>query len=174
MKTLYLFKSYLTLASHPLGPQNIPMSQLLRVIVIASALTGYVNGLSTFQWPNPLLSYADNQLYEGPLGSLVTNCAPRDDTTVSAQWLRLVSGKSTLTNYLLRIESQAYHDVSTHDEELGTGGLDASIMYELERPQVSLSITLLHLCLMLDLQNIGTGMAGRWTVLVLYRHVSNH
>lgn len=81
------------------------MLQLLRAIVIASALTEYVNSLSTFQWPNPLLSYADNQLYEGPLGLLVTRCAPRDDTTVSAQWLRLVSGEPIITICELKLRS---------------------------------------------------------------------
>lgn len=29
----------------------------------------------------------------------------------------------------------AFHDMSTHDEEAGTGGLDASIMFETERPE---------------------------------------
>ncbi|KAE9407571.1 heme peroxidase [Gymnopus androsaceus JB14] len=94
------------------------MSQLLRFLVIAGTLTGYARSLSTFQWPNPLLSYADNQLYEGPLDIVVQGCPLRDNTTISAQWLRI-----------------AYHDMSTHDVDSGTGGLDASIMYELDRPQ---------------------------------------
>ncbi|KAE9382519.1 hypothetical protein BT96DRAFT_1027616 [Gymnopus androsaceus JB14] len=94
------------------------MSQLLRFLAIAGTLTGYTQSLSTFQWPNPLLSYADNQLYESDLDSFVAGCPGRDNTTVSAQWLRI-----------------AYHDMSTHDVDSGTGGLDASIMYELDRPQ---------------------------------------
>ncbi|KAE9398666.1 heme peroxidase [Gymnopus androsaceus JB14] len=99
--------------------------QFLHVLAIASTLTGYgmTQSLSspTFHWPNPLLSYADQQLYEGPVGIVVANCNPRDDTTVSAQWLRL-----------------AYHDMATHNVDDGTGGLDASIMYELDRAQANL------------------------------------
>ncbi|KAL0058151.1 hypothetical protein AAF712_015175, partial [Marasmius tenuissimus] len=38
--------------------------------------------------------------------------------SVGAQWIRL-----------------AYHDMSTHNVEDGMGGLDASIMFELDRPQ---------------------------------------
>ncbi|KAJ3979808.1 heme peroxidase [Lentinula detonsa] len=73
---------------------------------------------STFQWPNPQLAYADKQLYEGSLGLLAQNCPPRENTTIPAQWLRI-----------------AYHDMSTHNVDDGTGGLDASIQYELDRPQ---------------------------------------
>ncbi|KAE9405955.1 heme peroxidase [Gymnopus androsaceus JB14] len=101
------------------------MSQLLRLLAVSSTLAGYAQSLSTFQWPNPLLSYADNQLYEGNLDILVDGCPGRDNTTIAAQWLRI-----------------AYHDMSTHDVDDGTGGLDASIMYELDRPQ-----------------NVGEGMA---------------
>ncbi|KAE9405937.1 heme peroxidase [Gymnopus androsaceus JB14] len=100
------------------------MSQLIRFLAVAGTLAGYAQSLSTFQWPNPLLSYADNQLYEGNL-DLTGGCPTRDDTTISAQWLRV-----------------AYHDMSTHNVDDGTGGLDASIMYELDMPQ-----------------NVGEGMA---------------
>ena len=31
---------------------------------------------------------------------------------------------------------QAYHDMATHDVEDGTGGLDASIQFEQDRPEV--------------------------------------
>ncbi|KAJ7793123.1 heme peroxidase [Mycena olivaceomarginata] len=41
------------------------------------------------------------------------------------------------------IIEQAYHDMATHDIDSGTGGVDASIAYELDRPQ-----------------NIGVGMRG--------------
>jgi hypothetical protein len=40
---------------------------------------------------------------------------------------------------LASINIQAYHDMATHDIESGTGGLDASIAFELDRPQVSYS-----------------------------------
>ncbi|KIK56946.1 hypothetical protein GYMLUDRAFT_229967 [Collybiopsis luxurians FD-317 M1] len=86
--------------------------------LIVCALSDLVRSLSTFQWPNPLLSYADRQLYEGPLQGFAKGCPPRDNTTIPAQWLRI-----------------AYHDMSTHNVDDGTGGLDASIQYELDRSQ---------------------------------------
>ncbi|KAL0058831.1 hypothetical protein AAF712_014458 [Marasmius tenuissimus] len=45
-------------------------------------------------------------------------CETRDGTTTAAQWIRL-----------------AYHDMSTHNVDDGTGGLDGSIAFELDRPQ---------------------------------------
>ncbi|GAW08282.1 l-ascorbate oxidase [Lentinula edodes] len=74
--------------------------------------------LSTFQWPNPQLAYTDKMIYESGLNLLAQGCPSRDNTTVPAQWLRI-----------------AYHDMSTHDVDDGTGGLDASIQFELDRPQ---------------------------------------
>ncbi|KAJ3924907.1 MAG: heme peroxidase [Lentinula lateritia] len=74
--------------------------------------------LSTFQWPNPQLAYADKMLYESTLGLLAQGCPPQDNSTVPAQWLRI-----------------AYHDMSMHDVDDGTGGLDALIQFELDRPQ---------------------------------------
>ncbi|KAJ3809546.1 heme peroxidase [Lentinula aff. lateritia] len=87
-------------------------------VIITSGLTGLAHGLSTFQWPNPQLAYADKMLYESTSGLLAQGCPPRDNSTVPAQWLRI-----------------AYHDMSTHDVDDGTGGLDASIQFELDRPQ---------------------------------------
>ncbi|KAK1230801.1 hypothetical protein PQX77_006101 [Marasmius sp. AFHP31] len=46
------------------------------------------------------------------------DCPLRDSTTFAAQWIRL-----------------AYHDMSTHNVEDGTGGLDASIRFELNRAE---------------------------------------
>ncbi|KAJ3866255.1 heme peroxidase [Lentinula novae-zelandiae] len=86
--------------------------------IIYTGLAGVAYSFPTFQWPNPQLAYADNQLYEGVLDILAQNCPARDNTTINAEWLRI-----------------AYHDMSTHDVDDGTGGLDASIQYELDRPQ---------------------------------------
>ncbi|KAJ3784363.1 heme peroxidase [Lentinula aff. detonsa] len=100
------------------------MVQSLRALyaraIVTCALAGYAHSFSTFQWPNPQLSYADSQIYEGSMSILTQGCPPRENTTVPAQWLRIAS---------------AYHDMSTHDVDDGTGGLDASIQYELDRPQ---------------------------------------
>ncbi|KAE9405437.1 heme peroxidase [Gymnopus androsaceus JB14] len=91
---------------------------LQSLFLVACIYASSAHAFATFQWPNPLLRYADQQLYEAGLDQFVANCLAADNTTVSAQWLRI-----------------AYHDMSTHDEEDGTGGLDASIQYELDRPQ---------------------------------------
>ncbi|KAF9077113.1 heme peroxidase [Rhodocollybia butyracea] len=96
------------------------------VTIVCAVGTSYAQSTSTFQWPNALLGWADKQLFEGPLSILVAGCSARDDTTVAAQWLRI-----------------AYHDMSTHDIDNGLGGLDASIQFELDRPQ-----------------NVGEGMAA--------------
>lgn len=60
------------------------------------------------------------------MASLQHPCKTRSDTgaSVGAEWLRLV-----------------YHDVATHDAVAGTGGLDASIAFELDREEVSAMLT---------------------------------
>ncbi|KAF8182248.1 heme peroxidase, partial [Mycena galopus ATCC 62051] len=76
---------------------------------------------AVFHWPDPLLDNIDDQLHVdrfSALNSLSLGCATRDLTTVGAQWLRV-----------------AFHDFATHDMETGLGGIDASIILELERPQ---------------------------------------
>ncbi|KAF7363227.1 Peroxidase [Mycena venus] len=76
---------------------------------------------AVFNWPDPLLDNIDDQLYVdrfSPISFATLECAGRDLTTVAAQWMRL-----------------AFHDFATHDSEAGTGGLDASIVFELDRPQ---------------------------------------
>ncbi|KAF8180920.1 heme peroxidase, partial [Mycena galopus ATCC 62051] len=76
---------------------------------------------AVFNWPDPLLDNIDDQLHVDrftTLNSLPLHCATRDGTTVAAQWLRI-----------------AFHDFATHDIKTGKGGLDASIIFELDRPQ---------------------------------------
>ncbi|KAL0063921.1 hypothetical protein AAF712_009111 [Marasmius tenuissimus] len=63
-------------------------------------------------------------------------CSTSDNSTTAAQWLRL-----------------AYHDMSTHNVDDGSGGLDGSIIYELDRPQ-----------------NIGIGMRRSVNELVPFMH----
>ncbi|KAI3616093.1 l-ascorbate oxidase [Moniliophthora roreri] len=72
-----------------------------------------------FHWPSPQMDWIDSVLYELPfLENTTLNCAERDNTTVGAQWLRI-----------------AFHDSATHNVEDGTGGADASIIYELDRAE---------------------------------------
>lgn len=64
------------------------------------------------------------------MASLQHPCKTRSDTgaSVGAEWLRLV-----------------YHDVATHDAVAGTGGLDASIAFEIDREEVSDMLTYVFL-----------------------------
>ncbi|KAK7045976.1 hypothetical protein VNI00_006971 [Paramarasmius palmivorus] len=74
-------------------------------------------GTMDLHWPYPQqLTHQEELLYENGVTSLTINCPVRDSTTVPAQWVRL-----------------AYHDMSTHNIEDGTGGLDGSIRFELDR-----------------------------------------
>jgi len=41
-----------------------------------------------------------------------------------------------ITALISIIPSKAYHDMATHNIEDGTGGMDASIRFELDRPEV--------------------------------------
>ncbi|KAG6848659.1 hypothetical protein H0H93_015129, partial [Arthromyces matolae] len=98
-------------------------SHLFRLTQGLSLLTGLAVASSSpavFFWPNPQLSFIDEVLYgsKGALAIFTQFCARRQSTTVAAQWLRL-----------------AFHDMATHNVTDGSGGLDASIIYELDRPQ---------------------------------------
>ncbi|KAJ6470528.1 heme peroxidase [Mycena sanguinolenta] len=77
---------------------------------------------AVFHWPDPAMDTMDVILYQpgnpSTIPTLPLDCFSDDNTTVSAQWLRI-----------------AYHDAASHDSIAGTGGLDASIMFELDRPQ---------------------------------------
>ncbi|KAL0575542.1 hypothetical protein V5O48_006416 [Marasmius crinis-equi] len=69
-----------------------------------------------FHWPSPEMDWIDAVIYEQPFFERLTgNCAARDNTTVAAQWIRM-----------------AFHDMSTHNVEDGTGGLDASVIFEFD------------------------------------------
>ncbi|KAF9269321.1 heme peroxidase [Marasmius fiardii PR-910] len=96
---------------------------------------------SGVHWPNPQIEHLDRMLWhESDLPKLTFNCPQRgaDQSTFSAQWVRL-----------------AYHDMSTHNVDDGTGGLDASIAYELQlnRPQ-----------------NVGAGMLSSLNDFVPFTH----
>ncbi|KAM0261527.1 hypothetical protein ACHAQJ_002210 [Trichoderma viride] len=84
-------------------------------------------------WPNEEIDEIEKLLFEqenpfdgpGSLASLVSGCTgfgagPGGSTgrSFGAEWLR-----------------NAYHDMSTADVHAGTGGLDASIVFEMDRPE---------------------------------------
>ncbi|KAF7363106.1 Peroxidase [Mycena venus] len=94
---------------------------LLGVFLRLASIVHLVLGAAVFHWPDPLLDTLDDQLYRpgfSPASTFALNCGPRDNSTIAAQWLRL-----------------AYHDMATHDSTTGTGGMDASIVFEFDRPQ---------------------------------------
>ncbi|KAF8643780.1 hypothetical protein AX16_008799 [Volvariella volvacea WC 439] len=94
-------------------------SLVLPIFLTIPAATGY-------RWPSPQYDALETFLYEGiradgsSMASLVHPCKTRPSTraSVAAEWLRFT-----------------YHDVSTHNIEDGTGGLDASVAYELDREE---------------------------------------
>ncbi|KAJ6479043.1 hypothetical protein C8R45DRAFT_933821 [Mycena sanguinolenta] len=78
-----------------------------------------VIGAVVFNWPDPFLDTLDRLLYEqSDVATFAETGVARDNSTFAAQWLRL-----------------AYHDMATHNNTSGTGGLDASIQFEFTRPQ---------------------------------------
>ncbi|KAJ7924129.1 heme peroxidase [Mycena leptocephala] len=90
-------------------------------VLVGLASCHLVVGAAVFHWPDPAMDNIDDQLYIpffSPVSTFALNCGQRDDTSLAAQWLRI-----------------AYHDMATHDIQSGTGGLDASIAFELDRPQ---------------------------------------
>ncbi|KAJ8079831.1 hypothetical protein PM082_016655 [Marasmius tenuissimus] len=87
-------------------------------LVVASGVATLAQG-KMFHWPNRQMDWVDTVLYETAFFENITlNCLPRDNTTVGAQWVRL-----------------GFHDMATHNIDDGTGGLDGSILYELDRPE---------------------------------------
>ncbi|KAK1217999.1 hypothetical protein PQX77_019330 [Marasmius sp. AFHP31] len=91
--------------------------------------------VASIHWPDIRMERLDALLWEESLlTQIINNCPVRSNSTIAAQWVRL-----------------AYHDMSTHNVDDGTGGLDASIAYELDRAQ-----------------NIGSGMAGSVSDLIAF------
>ncbi|KAJ3550967.1 hypothetical protein NMY22_g97 [Coprinellus aureogranulatus] len=95
-------------------------------VFLASWVLASTQSAQAYQWPDPRYEALEMLLYEGRrsdnsnLASTQHPCKNRGSTkaSVGAEWLRL-----------------AYHDVATHDAEKGTGGLDASVAFELDREE---------------------------------------
>ncbi|KAL7940295.1 heme peroxidase [Trichoderma barbatum] len=87
---------------------------------------------ASYVWPNEKIDELERELYEqenpfdGPAGtvSFVAGCSgPAEGVlgigrSFGAEWIR-----------------NAYHDMATADVSAGTGGLDASIVFEMDRPE---------------------------------------
>ncbi|KAF9020015.1 heme peroxidase [Hymenopellis radicata] len=109
-----------------------------------------VRSAAVFNWPDPLLDNIDNHLYVNHFSGMSTatlGCVERDLTTVAAQWLRL-----------------AFHDFATHNITDGTGGLDASIIYELGSAQ---NVGLGQRKTLVDYLNVPTEYTGMADVIAM-------
>ncbi|PFH51753.1 hypothetical protein AMATHDRAFT_58608 [Amanita thiersii Skay4041] len=92
-------------------------------LLFASSITPHA---LSYKWPSPQYEALEGYLYEGRrsdgsnLAAIVHPCRKRQGTlsSIPAEWLRF-----------------AFHDMSTYDASNGTGGLDSSITYELNRPE---------------------------------------
>ncbi|KAG5653855.1 hypothetical protein H0H81_009934 [Sphagnurus paluster] len=73
-------------ATHSIS--NSAFSLLLLCILGVSPVKGASS--ATFKWPDPRMDLIDETLYGAKqLAALTENCAPRDKSTVAAQWIRL-------------------------------------------------------------------------------------
>lgn len=101
------------------------MTRIVQLLVHVAAVMASASA-STYTWPSDT-DFLETLLYE-QIGqdafspaAVVAPCGIVDlgkGRSVAAEWIRT-----------------AYHDMSTHDAEAGTGGLDASIGFELDRPE---------------------------------------
>ncbi|PIL35211.1 hypothetical protein GSI_03001 [Ganoderma sinense ZZ0214-1] len=102
---------------------SLGISRLSSILLLAACAAAYT-------WPNPQLDELESLLYDqhgfnerGILAGALSPCnAFGFGSTVNrsnaADWIRT-----------------AYHDMATHNVEDGTGGLDASIQFEQDRPE---------------------------------------
>lgn len=122
-----------------ISPRNVFTAILLSPALITSF---------AYQWPSPQYDALEQFVVEGTdhigldIGGVTRHCTHRNPptaSTVAAEWVRLVSlVLKFMTFQCLRFHMQAYHDMATHNVDDGTGGLDASIFFELDRAEVFL------------------------------------
>lgn len=80
----------------------------------------------------------EERLYESNMYQIVARAQRRSNqSTLAAEWIRLVCAAFLAVS--VGLPRQAYHDMATHNVDDGTGGLDMSIVYELDRGEVSYS-----------------------------------
>ena len=113
--------------------------------IVASVLFAKV-AVSAYTWPSPHYDALEEFLYEGidksgiPIATLASGCISRlfeGGPSINAEWLRLVCISFSLRySYITSYFPQAYHDMATHNVTDGTGGLDSSILFELDRAEV--------------------------------------
>ncbi|KIM42111.1 hypothetical protein M413DRAFT_70963 [Hebeloma cylindrosporum] len=93
---------------------------------LSFALTFFSTATWAYHWPEPKFDAIEALLYEQSpephgvsLTAILNKCVPGPTGEhTAAEWVRF-----------------AYHDMATHNAEAGTGGLDASLYYELDRQE---------------------------------------
>lgn len=102
-----------------------------------------------YHWPSPKFDAIEGLLYEfepeppntGSLHLTLNGCLPQDNASTAAEWLRFVRRLLFFITWFCNViltyaYLKAYHDMATHNIDDGTGGLDASLYYELDRDEV--------------------------------------
>lgn len=81
---------------------------------------------AAYKWPDPAFDFPEEEYTTGRLAVSIGG-----DCKSSGLYLDTKSGRSNAAQWL----RFAYHDVATHDSVAGTGGLDASLAWELDHPE---------------------------------------
>jgi len=116
----------------------IPFTLLILLSLFTSAVT--------YRWPDYHYDDRERLLFEGrrsdgsSLASIVNPCRKRTGTltSIAAEWLRFVSPFFLFENNIQK--EKGFHDMATYNILNGTGGLDGSLVYELDREEVCLSV----------------------------------
>ncbi|KAF8809049.1 L-ascorbate oxidase [Phlegmacium glaucopus] len=98
----------------------------MRLPLVLLLLQSLLISAATYRWPSPQYDALERLLYEGrrsdgsSLASIVHPCRKRTGTlaSIAAEWLRF-----------------AFHDMATYNIDTGSGGLDGSLVYELNRAE---------------------------------------
>jgi Peroxidase len=106
------------------------MSRRQNLIVLAGCFTAISRHVAAYTWPDYQIDLLGGYLYEqsGHLAnSLAPGVFPCDTLIVST----VDTGRADSAEWL----RTAYHDMATANVEAGTGGIDASIGFETDRPE---------------------------------------
>lgn len=102
-------------------------------LILSLALAGVTEHGAAYTWPSPMFDELERLRFEHRVPGRLTRdltpligVFPCDNPEVVA---KRVPGNSVLAEWI----RTAYHDMATADVDAGTGGLDASIAWELDR-----------------------------------------
>ncbi len=134
----------------------------------------FLNGLYAYTWPSNI-DYLEGVMYQqagyrrfGVIDG-VSPCSFSSDgegRQAAAEWvcsLIFVIPKLGLIDFQVRT---AFHDMITHNAAEGTGGMDASILFEMDRPENPGSAFNATMGFMTNFYNIQTSMADLFALAV--------